>query len=72
MILAPRTCTSILARDFPLPLPDTANLGADWAIWTAGIAASAVYMMRYETVEMTAQGAPDIEVKPRTYFNPGA
>ena len=57
---------------FPnLPLPDTANLGPDWAIWTAGIAASSVYMLRYDPISNTAISGPDVFVKENTYYNPG-
>ena len=57
---------------FPtLPLPDTANLGANWTQWTNSIAASAVYLMRYESISDTFEGNILLEVKKNTYFNPG-
>ena len=55
---------------FPtLPLPET--LPAEWTQWTAGVAKSDVYLMRYTPILDTAEGAPVIEVKANTYYNPG-
>ena len=68
MILTLQICTSFPVRVSPiLPLPDTANLGPDWAIWTAGIAASSVYMLRYDPISDTADQGVQIYLLRKTH-----